>query len=357
MTFQWIGLLVLLSVVPVLVAIYAWSLRRRRPIAARYSSLALIRDAAPGSSRLRRHLPFALIAAAAAALVLALGRPAVVVGVPTNQTTIILAMDVSGSMCSTDILPTRLEAAEAAAISFITSQKAQTEIGIVAFSGFGAVVQPPTTDQQTLVDAIRSLTTGRRTAIGSGLLAAIDAIAEIDPTIARSVVPGRPGEEPPPVAAGAYAPDVIVLLTDGANNAGPAPVDAARQALDRGLRVYTIGFGSVDGGSLDPTCRQQFIGNEPGGGFGGGGGGFGGGGGGRFPRGIDEPTLRQVADLTGGTYYPASSADELERVFADLPTNLITKRESLEISVGFVGLGGLLAAFGLLLGRAWRPLP
>jgi Ca-activated chloride channel family protein len=354
MTFQWIGLLVLLAIVPLLVAVYAWSLRRRRPRAARYSSLALIRDAFPGSSRLRRHLPFALVAAATAALVIALGRPAVVVGVPTNQTTIILTIDVSGSMCSTDIAPTRLEAAEEAAIAFIKSQQSRTEIGIVAFSGFAAVVQPPTTDQKDLIDAIRSLTTGRRTAIGSGILAAIDAIAEVDPTIDRAILPGRPGVEPPPVPAGAYAPDIIVLLTDGANNAGPAPVDAAGQALDRGLRVYTIGFGSVDGGSLDPVCRQQFIGNEPGGGFGGG---FGGGGGGRFPRGIDEPTLRQVADLTGGSYHPAESAAELERVFADLPTKLITKREAVEISVGFVGLGGLLAAFGLLLGRAWRPLP
>jgi Ca-activated chloride channel homolog len=356
MTFQWIGLLLLFAIVPLVVAIYVQSLRRRRPSAARYSSLALIRDAAPGASRLRRHLPFALVAAAMAALVIALGRPAVVVGVPTNQTTIILTIDVSGSMCSTDIAPTRLEAAEEAAIAFVTSQQARTEIGIVAFSGFGAVVQPPTTDQKALIDAIHSLTTGRRTAIGSGILAAIDAIAEVDPNVARSVIPGRAGAEPPPVAAGAYAPDIIVLLTDGANNAGPAPVDAARQALDRGLRVYTIGFGSVDGGALDPTCRQQFIGNEPGGGFGGGGGVFGGGGG-RFPRGIDEPTLRAVADLTGGTYSPASSASELQQVFANLPTNLITKRESLEISVGFVGIGGLLAAVGLLLGRIWRPLP
>jgi Ca-activated chloride channel family protein len=354
MTFQWIGLLVLLAIVPLLVAVYVWSLRRRRPSAARYSSLALIRDASPGSSRLRRHLPFALVAAATAALVMALGRPAVVVGVPTNQTTIILTIDVSGSMCSTDIAPTRLEAAEAAAIAFIRSQQARTEIGIVAFSGFAAVVQPPTTDRKDLIDAIRSLTTGRRTAIGSGILSAIDAIAEVDPTIDRAILPGRPGVEPPPVPAGAYASDIIVLLTDGANNAGPAPVDAAGQARDRGLRVYTIGFGSVDGGALDPVCRQQFIGNEPGGGFGGG---FGGGGGGRFPRGIDEPTLRQVADLTGGSYFPADSAAELERVFADLPTTLITKREAVEISVGFVGLGGLLAAFGLLLGRAWRPLP
>jgi Ca-activated chloride channel family protein len=355
-TFQWIGLLLLIAIVPLLVALYIWSQRRRRPAAARYSSLALIRDAAPGSSRLRRHLPFALVAAACAALVLAIGRPAVVVGVPTNQTTIILALDVSGSMCSTDILPTRLEAAEQAAIAFVTSQQAKTEIGIVAFSGFGAVVQPPTTDQKALVDAIHSLTTGRRTAVGSGILAAIDAIAEVDPTIQRSVVDGRPGTEPPPVAAGAYAPDIIVLLTDGASNAGPAPIDAAHQALDRGLRVYTIGFGTVGGAGLDPTCRQQFIGNEPGGGFGGTFGG-GGGGGGRFPRGIDEDTLRQIATLTGGSYYPAESAAELEQVFAGLPTNLITKRESLEISVGFVGLGGVLAAFGLLLARVWRPLP
>src|SRR6186997_993947 len=129
MQFQWIGLLVLLAIVPILVAIYAWSQRRRRRSGARYSSLALVRDAMPGSARLRRHLPFGLLAAAIAALVLAVGRPSVVLSVPTNQTTIILAMDVSGSMCSTDIEPTRLEAAEDAAVSFVTGQKAETQIG------------------------------------------------------------------------------------------------------------------------------------------------------------------------------------------------------------------------------------
>jgi Ca-activated chloride channel family protein len=354
MTFLWVSLLALLAIVPILVAAYALSLRRRRRGGARYSSLALVRDALPGSSRLRRHLPFALFASAAAVLVVALGRPAMVLSVPSNQTTIVLAMDVSGSMCSTDIEPTRLEAAEAAAIAFVNGQSARTRIGIVAFSGFAAVIQPPTFDQQTLVDAIRSLTTGRRTAIGSGILAAIDAIAEVDPTVARSVLPGRPGVEPPPVLPGAYAADIVVLLTDGANNAGPLPGDAARQALDRGLRVYTIGFGTAEGAAFDPVCRRQFLGNEPGGGFGGG---FGGGGGGGFRRGIDEDTLRQVADLTGGTYYPAESAEQLEQVFAGLPTKLITKNEVVEISAGFVGLGGVLAAFALLLGRVWRPLP
>jgi Ca-activated chloride channel family protein len=152
---------------------------------------------------------------------------------------------------------------------------------------------------------------------------------------------------------GAYAADIIVVLTDGASNAGPEPVDAARQAVDRGLRVYTIGFGSAEGGQFDPECRRQFLGNEPGGGLGG----FGGGGAGGFRRGIDEDTLRQVADLTGGTYYPAESAEQLEQVFAGLPTTLITKREVVEVSAGFVGLGGLLAAIALLLGRLWRPLP
>jgi Ca-activated chloride channel family protein len=354
MTFEWIGLLVLLAIVPVLVAIYAWSLGRHRPQAARYSSLALVRAAQPGGGRLRRHLPFALLAAAAAAVVIAIARPAVVLSVPANQTTIILTMDVSGSMCSTDIEPTRLEAAEQAAISFVTSQNSRTQIGLVAFSGFGAIIQTPTSDEQVLIDAIRSLTTARRTAIGSGILTAIDALAEIDPSIARAVVPGRAGAAPPPVAAGEYAPSIIVVLTDGANNAGPEPVDAARQAAERGLRVYTIGFGSVDGGAIDPVCRQQFIGNEPGGGFGGGGGG---GGGGRFPRGIDEPTLREVADVTDAEYYPATSAAELQRVFAELPTSLIAKSEAVEVSAGFVAIGGLLAAFGLLLGRLWRPLP
>jgi Ca-activated chloride channel family protein len=160
------------------------------------------------------------------------------------------------------------------------------------------------------------------------------------------------------VPKGAYAPDIVVLLTDGASNTGPAPLDAAQQAADRGVRVYTIGFGTANGGPLDPTCAQQFVGREPGGGFGafGGGGGFAGGAGG-FRRGIDDATLKAVADLTGGTYHPAETAAELESVFASLPTSLITKHEVNEIGFAFVALGALLAAASVLLGRLWRPLP
>jgi Ca-activated chloride channel family protein len=352
MALLWPGFLVLLALLPLIVGAYLWSLRRRRPASVRYSSLSLVRDALPRWSRLRRHLPFALFVVALGSLVVALARPAAILAVPANQTTIVLAIDVSGSMCSTDIPPSRLEAAEAAALSFVQSQGATRQIGIVAFAGFAQIVQSPTTDQELLLDALQSLTTGRRTAIGSGILASIDAIAEIDTTVAPSTSDTRPGLAPAPVPRGAYAPDIIVVLTDGVSNAGPTPLEAAQQAADRGVRVYTIGFGTANGGALGAICAAQFVGREPGGG----GPAFGGGGGG-FRRGIDEATLRQVADLTGGTYYPAESAGELENVFRDLPTSLITKHEVVEVSVAFVALGGLLAGLAFLLGRAWRPLP
>jgi Ca-activated chloride channel family protein len=355
MSFLWPGLLLLLLLVPALVAVYVLALRRRRPSGVRYSSLSLVRDALPRSSFLRRHLPFALFALALAGLAVALARPVVIAAVPTNQTTIMLTIDVSGSMCSTDIPPSRLQAAEAAAIKFIESQGSGSQIGIVAFAGFAEIVQMPTNDHQVLIDALRSLATGRRTAVGSGILDAIDAIAEIDPNVAKSWTDDSPGLPPEPVPKGAYAPEIIVVLTDGASNAGFPPTDAAQQAADRGIRVYTIGFGTANGGAQDPGCAPFLVGREPN--LGGGGGGFGGGGGGGFRRGIDEETLKQVASVSGGEYYPAESAEQLQEVFRGLPTNLITKHEVFEIGVGFVAFGALAAGLSLLLGRAWRPLP
>ena len=356
MDLLWPGFLILLLLIPIIIGIYLWMMRRRRKFTVRFSSLSLVRVALPQYSRVRRYLPMGLFLAALGALAIALSRPVTVVSVPTNQTTIILAMDVSRSMCSNDIEPNRLIAAEKAALSFIQNQKAGTQFGIVAFSGFAEVVQTPTLDQQALADAIQGLSTGRRTAIGSGILKSIDAIAEVDPSVAKSVT-GRPtGAEPTPVPKGAYVPEIIVLLTDGANNAGPQPVDAAQQARDRGIRVYTIGFGTARGGEF-PNCNPQQYGREPGSGLGGGfGGGFGGGGG-RFRRGIDEDTLKKVAEMTDAKYYSAESSDELNEAFSSLPTNLITKTETTEISVVFVALGAMLAALGVSLSMLWHPLP
>ncbi len=354
MDLLWPWFLLLLGLIPLLIAVYIWMLRRRRRFAVRYSSLSLVREALAQQSRIRRHLPFALFLLALASLVFALTRPVAIVSVPTDQTTIILAMDASGSMRATDIQPSRLGAAEAAAISFIQRQKARTQIGIVAFARFAELVQPPTTDQEALQTAVESLTTGRGTAIGSGILKALDSIAEIDKSVAPSVSDPTSGVQPTPVPKGAYAPDIIVLLTDGVTTNGPLPLDAAQQAADRGVRIYTIGFGTANGSI--PFGRGQAQG---GGLFGGGGQQFGGNSqsGGRFRTGIDETTLKQIAETTGGNYYSATSANELQNIFQDLPTYLITKHETTEISVIFAAIGALLAAMAIVLSLLWHPLP
>lgn len=350
----WPGSLILLILVPLVIAAYVWVLRRRRRVVVRYSSLSLIRDVLPKRSNWRRHVPFALFALALSSLVVALSRPVSIVSVPSNQTTIILSLDVSGSMCQTDIQPSRLKAAEAAMLSFIERQGGNTRIGLVAFSGFAAIIQPPTSDPEELQTAIESLMTGRRTAIGSGLLKALDAIAEVDPNVAPSTNEYSTQPEPEPVPRGAYVPDIIVLLTDGVSNAGPDPIEAAQQAVTRGVRVYTIGFGTANGAEFSQGCGPQF---RSGGQFGGGQFGGGGPGGGGFRRGIDEATLQQVAEMTGGTYHAAESAGELQSVFANLPTYLIMKHETTEISVIFAALGALLAALAMALALMWQPLP
>ena len=358
MDLLWPGFLLLLGLIPALIAAYMWMLRRRRRFVVRYSSLALVREALPRQSRWRRHVPFALFLLALSSLIVALSRPVTIISVPVGQVTVILAIDVSRSMCSTDIPPSRIEAAQAAALSFIQRQQATTQIGIVAFSGYAELIQPPTTDMEALQVAVESLATGRRTAIGSGILKALDAIAEIDPSVAPSVTSNSRGPQPTPVPRGAYAPDIIVLLTDGVSNTGPLPIEAAQQAVDRGVRVYTIGFGTANGSTF-PRCGPQFMGREPGDTqrFGGSGA-FGGGppGGGGFRRGIDEATLKQVADMTGGAYYSAESAGELQNVFQNLPTYLITKHETSEVSVVFTAIGALFAALAMALGQLWQPL-
>lgn len=357
----WPTSLLLLALIPSLIAVYIWMLRRRRRYAVRYSSLSLLREALPRQSKLRRHLPFALFLLALACLVMAFARPVTITSLPTNQTTILLSIDVSLSMRQNDIAPNRLEAAERAALNFVQRQKPGTQIGLVAFSGFAELVQPPTTDQEDLQAAIESLTLGRRTAIGSGILRAIDAIAEVDPNVQPSTKETDPVQDIIPVPRGAYAPDIIVLLTDGVSNTGPTPLEAAKQAADRGLRVYTIGFGTERGGDM-PFDRQQFQGqgsgqsgsSDP---FGGTGGGGSGQGFGWFRRGIDEETLKQVAEATGGKYYSASSSKELQEVFENLPTYLIMKHEVTEVSVMFTAAGALLAALAIGLSLLWHPLP
>jgi Ca-activated chloride channel homolog len=355
MNFLWSASLYLLLLIPLIIAAYILILRRRRRFAVRYSSLSLVREAMSHQSWLRRHLPFIFFLFALTSLVFALARPVATVLIPSNQATIILALDVSRSMCSTDIPPNRLEAAKEAALQFIARQEPGRLIGVVGFAGFAELVQPPTDDRALLEDAIVNLTPARRTAIGSAILRSLDAISEIDVNVA----PGDTGNIPEgafePVPEGEYVPHIIVLLTDGASNAGPSPISAAIQASERGVRVYTIGFGTTRNTS-PMNCGYQIQENDPFGGGGGFGNPFGGGGGGGFRREIDEETLTSIADMTGGTYYAAMSAGELADVFQNLPTYLVATRETIEITAFFTAFATLLAILAMLLSFRLYPL-
>lgn len=350
MELLWPGFLYLLALIPILVLIYIFILRRRRPYAVRFSSLSLVREAVGKQSQVRRHLPFVLFLLAMSSLVVAMGRPISTVTLPAANATIILSIDVSRSMCSTDISPNRLEAAKSAALDFIEAQEANVQIGVVAFAGYAVVIQEPTTDRNLLENAVQNLTTARRTAIGSGLLTSLEALSEIDDSIPSPFS----GVEPEPMPEGEYAPYMVVLLTDGVNTTGPEPLFAAEYAKTRGIRVYTIGFGTdqnespmnCGGFQGGPNDFGQFF-------FGGGGGG----GGGNFRRGIDEETLKQVAAMTGGAYFAASSTGELEDVFRNLPVQLMTVTEITEISVIFAALGAVFVLPAIILSMIWHPIP
>jgi len=348
----WPGFLYLFFLIPLIVVVYILLLRRRRRFAVRYSSLSLVREAAKQQSWLRRHLPFILFLFALTSLVFALSRPVATVLVPSNKATVVLAIDVSRSMCSTDIPPNRLEVAKDAALNFVRNNSSGRLVGIVAFAGFAELIQPPTTDVSLLENAISYLTPARRTAIGSAILRSLDAIAEVDNRVAPSELRSA-SDQPnsPPTSKEDFVPHIIVLLTDGASNAGPLPLSAAEQAVERGVRVYTIGFGTTNNSS-PMNCGDD----DP---FGGGGFGpqFGGGGlGGGFRRDIDEDTLTQIADMTGGKYYVATSASELQEVFQDLPTYVIATRQTTEISVFFTAFAVLMTMLAMILAVLWHPL-
>lgn len=355
----WPAFLLLLVVIPAVVAVYVWVLRRRKRFAVHYSSLSLIRQAMPGGFRWRRHLPFALFLLALVSLVVTLARPVASFTVPSSRATIVLALDVSLSMCATDIEPNRLTAAQEAAETFIRNQEPGTQVGIVAFAGFAELVVPPTADKSVLIDAVSDLAAARRTAIGSAILRSLDAIAEVNDEVAPvGMFTARRESEPDSSLESILQPDVIVLLTDGASNRGVRPLSAAQAAVDRGIRVYTIGFGTPQGSPFNCTERQlggiQFgRGFLPGGFGGGGGGGFRRG----FRRGLDEETLQQVAQMTDAEYYLAESADELLDVFSNVGVRVVTTKVTTEMSAVFAALGALLALVAVALGLRWNPLP
>jgi Ca-activated chloride channel family protein len=356
MSFAWPFALVLLIVAPALLGVYLWSLRRRRKRAVRYSSVALLRSVLPRRKRWQRHLPIALLLAGLVALALAAGRPHVVRDVPYARTSIILALDVSRSMCSSDIEPNRLAVAQDAARTFVEDQPKGVRMGLVVFSGFAELTVPPTTDRKALVAAIDGLTTGHGTAIGSAMLKGLDAIAEVNPGVRP--VGDAPETEPAPAGTkpgvNGYVPDILVLLTDGANNRGIEPLDAVPYAVERRVRVYPIGFGTTN--PSPPACTREQLGGDvfDSGGFGGRG--FGRGGYGGFLI-ADEPTLKAVAEQTGGAYHGAKDSGQLRSVFSKLPKEVATQKRPTEVTWILAAFGALLAAGALAASMRFSPYP
>lgn len=338
----------LLLLLPLAVAAYVLLLQRRKRSAVRYGNFGMLKQAMGGASRLRRHLPPALFLAALTLMIIGIARPTAVMSVFSHKSTVILAMDVSGSMRASDIKPSRIEAMQAAAKSFIAQQPRGVIIGIVAFAGSAFLVQPPTNDRTSLNAAIDRFELQPRTAVGAGILTSLAALFpdedfginpfnpggdNFDPfgnIVNRGTALGTatPKKKAVPVEPGSDKSAVVILLTDGATNAGPDPIDAARQAANHGVRVYTVGFGTPEG---------EIVGF----------------GGWRMRAQLDEDALKKIADITRAQYFRAGSAEDLQAVYRLLSKSIVVETKETEITSLFTAAAAVLALAAAGLSLLW----
>jgi Ca-activated chloride channel family protein len=346
MTFLWPTLLWLLLAVPLLVLGYLALLRRKKKVALRYASLSLVREALGPAQSFRRHLPPLLFLLALVAMLVAMARPSAVVTLPSQYETVILALDVSGSMRATDVAPNRLFAARAAARTFVAEQPSRMRIGVVAFAATATVVQPATHTREEILAAIDRLEPQRGTAVGSAILISLKMIfpdVEFDlrssdprPDARRGSqgVPlesGAQQQERPafrPVPPGSYTSAVIILLTDGRTTTGPDPVEAARMAAERGVRVYTVGIGTKEGAVLAAEGWSMRVR-------------------------LDEEALKAIADTTRAEYFYASTAPDLTKVYQALNSRVVMERKETEITALFAAAALVLALVSALLSVLW----
>ena len=344
MTFLWPEGLWGLALVPILVALYVVILRRKKQAIA-YSNLALVKAAMGKTSSFRRHVPPALLLAGFVVMLLALARPAAVVTLPSQHETVILALDVSGSMRADDVKPTRLAAAQAAARAFIRDTPSSTRIGVVAFAGSAALVQPPTRSREEVLNAIEQLQLQNATAVGSGILVSLKALfpdqdfevksPQLRAGMGSAAAGGssRPLGAPPkpelkPVPPGSYKSAVVILLTDGQTTTGPDPVDAARLAAERGVRIFTVGVGTPEGKIVGFDGWSMHVR-------------------------LDEETLRSIADLTRGEYFYAGTAVDLKKIYQTMNARLVMETKKTEIGAFFSAAAGLLVLLAAALSLAW----
>jgi Ca-activated chloride channel family protein len=340
-TFLWLELLWLLVAVPALIGLYVLLLRRKKRQALRYASLGMVRDAMGAGQRFRRHVPPLLFLLALIVLVVAIARPTATITLPSQHETIILAMDVSGSMRAADVEPNRIGAAQAAARAFVGDQPASARIGVVSFAATASVVQPPTRNREDILAAIDRFQLQRGTAVGSGILVSLKMIfpdVEFDlrgsnPRDDPRGVPldkaGAPGKAAPKtVPPGSYTSAAIILLTDGQTTTGPNPIEAARMAADRGVRVFTVGIGTPNGeilGSEGWSMRVR----------------------------LDEESLKTIANVTHGEYFYASNAMDLKKVYESLNTRLAPETRQTEVTALLAAAAAVITLLAAFLSMLW----
>ena len=342
MTFQWPEMLGLLIFVPAAVFAYFVLLQRKKKAALRYASLTLVRDAMGAGQRLRRHVPPILFLIALTLMLVAIARPSAVVTLPTQHETVILSMDVSGSMRATDVKPSRIAAAQDAARNFVAEQPKTTRIGVVSFAATASVVQSPTHSREDIVAAIDRFQLQRGTAVGSGILVALKMIfpdAEFDlrsfnprrdATKSAPLDPARSGDKAAPksVPPGSYESAAILLLTDGQTTVGPDPIESARMAADRGVRVYTVGIGTQNGETIGAEGWSMRVR-------------------------LDEETLKTIANITRGEYFYAGTAADLQKIYKSLNTKLFFEQRETEVTAFFAAAAAALALVSGMLSMLW----
>jgi len=341
LTVQWPTMLWLLAGLPLLAGFHAWQRLRDKRGTLRYAGLGPL-DAATGRmARLRRIVPPALMFLGLAALLVAIARPQAALVMPARVENIILAMDVSGSMKATDISPDRITAARNAAKAFIEEQPGKVRIGVVSIAASAAVAQAPTDNRENILQALERFQLQRGTALGSGMIIALATLvpeAGINP---EKIISGKPPFPPggifpgygtpefKPVAPASNASAVVVLLSDGQSNMGPDPIAMATIAAEHGVRVYTVGVGTPEGTTLSANGWSMRVR-------------------------LDEDVLKKIAATTRADYYLASDAAALKKIYTKLSTRLVLeKRQTMEITALFAGLGALLALCAALLSLSW----
>jgi Ca-activated chloride channel family protein len=329
MSAQWPGLLWALLLVPVAVAAYLVAQRRRAGYAVRFTNLDLLANVVTRTPGWRRHLPAVLYLLALTVLLASLARPQAVTLVPKEQATVMLVLDVSGSMNATDVHPTRMVAAQQAATTFVGELPAKLRVGVVSFASTAQTLTRPTTDRAAVTEAITSLRAEGATAMGDGIERALDVKRAPGAVTAGGIQPAPA----PAVGAEGQVPLVVLLLSDGANTQGRVrPMDAAAHARALGVPVFTIALGTEQGMVDVPNETGQLQ---------------------RVPVPPDELTLRRIAEVTGARFFAAPTDRDLRGVYRELGSRIGFVRQPQEVTVVFAAVGLLLLVAGMALSLAW----